>query len=389
MKILQVCQSFPPCFASGGVARVVYEISKELAYQGNCMTVYTTDGCAELTGNNKIPKDVDGIKVYYFKNLSKKLKSRFKITNPYYLFWIARKDIKNFDVIHVHEHRTILAVIIHHYSKKYGIPYVIQSHGSVGYYSKSLFKKLFDSLCGFNILSDANKAIALNETEFEEYSKMGVAPDKIEIIPNGVNLGDFSKLPQKGEFKRKFQIKDNEKIILYLGRLNKSKGIDILIKQFDKLKKNITNVKLVIVGPDDGYLSELKILTDELRLTDEILFTGPLYNSDKLEAYIDADVFVTPHFSGFPITFLESCACGTPIITTNYGDKLEWINKVGYVVDYNGQYELKDVMLNLLNNEKLIAKFGENGKIIVKEKFDWVLVTKIIEKTYISILKDN
>ncbi|KAF5053875.1 D-inositol-3-phosphate glycosyltransferase [anaerobic digester metagenome] len=382
MKILQVCQSFYPCLASGGVVRVVYEISKEFVNHGDHVTVYTTDGCDGLIGNNRISQDIYGIKVYYFKNMFKILKSRFKITNPYYMFWIARKDIKNFEVIHVHEHRTILAVIIHHYSKKYGIPYIIQAHGSIGYFSKSLFKKLFDRLWGFNILHDANKAIALNETEFEEYCKMGISPDKIAIIPNGINLDDFRKLPQKGEFKRKFHIRDNEKVILYLGRLNKSKGIDILIKQFNKITMDIKNVKLVIAGPDDGFLNDLEVLTDELDLTDEILFTGPLYTSDKLEAYIDADVFVTPHFSGFPITFLESCACGTPIVTTDKADKLEWIQDVGFIAN---DENIVQCIIKILFDDDLSHKFSENGKNLVQEKFNWHILSNKLEELYKNI----
>ena len=56
MKILQVCQSFYPCFASGGVAKVAYDISKELVSKGHEVTVYTTDGCTEVNANNKHPK---------------------------------------------------------------------------------------------------------------------------------------------------------------------------------------------------------------------------------------------------------------------------------------------------------------------------------------------
>jgi glycosyltransferase involved in cell wall biosynthesis len=387
MKILQVCQSFYPCFASGGVTRVVYEVSKELVSLGHEVTVYTTDGCAEVIANNKQSKNIEGVNVYYFKNLFKKLKSKFKITNPYYIPIIARTKIKKFDIIHIHEHRTILAVIVYHYAKKNNVPYIVQAHGSVmPFYQKTWLKKLFDNLWGNNILKNASKVIALTETELKQYKKMGVLEDKIEIIPNGINLSNYQNLPEKGEFKKKYGIDKDERIILYLGRIHKNKGIDLIIKAFPNLLKNYKNVKLVVVGPDGGFLKSLIKLTNTLNLEDKVLFTGPLYENEKDEVYIDANIFVTPNYSGFPLTFLESCIYGLPIITTNKGDELNWIdNNVGYVVGYN-EYELAQAMINILSDDDLKNKFGLNGNNLVRTKFNWQIISKYIEKIYIEVL---
>jgi glycosyltransferase involved in cell wall biosynthesis len=216
MNILQVSPSFYPCFDFGGVVRVVYEISKELESKGHNVTVYTTDGCTKrLKVEKNVLVQLDGIEVYYFRNLSNKLKTKLKIGTPYYLFRIIRKDIKNFDIIHIHEHRTILAVIVHYYAKKNNIPYIVQSHGSVmPYYQKTWFKKLFDKLWGKKILTDASKLIALTETESKQYEVMGGDGEKIEIIPNGIIYDVYENLPKKGEFRKKYNIKNDEKIIL-------------------------------------------------------------------------------------------------------------------------------------------------------------------------------
>ena len=141
-------------------------------------------------------------------------------------------------------------------------------------------------------------------------------------------------------------------------------------------------MRLVIVGPDDGFLSTLKRQIEDLEIGDRILFTGPLHESDKLGAYVDADVFVTPSFLGFPVTFLEACACGTPIITTNKGDKLDWIHdKVGYVVEYNKE-QLQDAMSEILSDEGLMRRFGEEGKRLVREKFSWDIIVTKVENIY-------
>ena len=390
MNILQVSHSFYPCLDAGGVVRVVYEISKELVAKGHNVTVYTTDGCTKrLNVEKNVGVSVDGIKVYYFRNLSNKLRIKLKIATPYHLFRVIKKEIKNFDVIHIHEHRTILAVVVHHYAKKYGVPYVVQAHGSVmPIFQKSLFKKVFDKIWGQKILNDASKVIALTKTESEQYQKMGVPEDKIEIVPNGINLSEYQNLPRKGQFKKKYGIKNSEKVILYLGRLHKTKGIDLLIKTFSEISKELDNVKLVIAGPDDGFLTYLKDLSTNLMLNNNLIFTGPIYKNEKRAAYVDADVFVTPSFSGFPMTFLESCACGTPIVTTSNGNNLSWINnEVGFVVGYDVNH-LNHAILDIVRNEELKFKFGKNGKDIVIKKFNWNKVSKTLENIYKTCMEN-
>ena len=202
MKILQVTQFFKPMWEAGGVVRVAYEISKHLGDQGHEVTVYTTGGIHSANIETNRPIDVDGIKVYYFENLRKYFPWKILPVVPYYLPFIARKQIKQFDVIHIHEHRSLLAVIVHRYAKKYGIPYVLQAHGSVlPFFAKQRFKKLFDSIVGCRILRDASKLIALNKTEANYYMKMGVDEDKIDIVPNGVKLSEYEILPEKGKFR--------------------------------------------------------------------------------------------------------------------------------------------------------------------------------------------
>jgi glycosyltransferase involved in cell wall biosynthesis len=121
-------------------------------------------------------------------------------------------------------------------------------------------------------------------------------------------------------------------------------------------------------------------------LEGKVLFTGPLYEKEKIEAYIDADIFVTPSYLGFPLTFLESCKYGVPIITTDNGDVLDWIdNNVGYVVKYNID-DLARGILKVLYNDELKNKFGLNGKNIVRTKFNWKNITKDFEKVYLETI---
>jgi glycosyltransferase involved in cell wall biosynthesis len=95
----------------------------------------------------------------------------------------------------------------------------LQVHGSlprIG--AKQQLKWIYDVLFGYRLLRDASKVIALTRVEAEQYRRMGVPEEKIAIIPNGIDLSEYAELPPKGVFKKKFNIPEDRKIILYLGQ---------------------------------------------------------------------------------------------------------------------------------------------------------------------------
>ena len=389
LRILQVTNSFKPSWEGGGVTKVAYGISKWLAEQSHHVTVYTTNRTLrELNIETNRPIDLEGMKVYYFANLRKYFSSKIPPI-PYYLPLIARKEVKQFDIIHIHEHRTLLAEIIHHYAKKYNIPYVLQAHGSLTtFFQRRWLKRTFDAIWGYGILQDASKVIAIAKTEAEQYKSMGVSEDKIEIVPNGIDLSEFDNLPERGEFRRKYGLDSKQKIILYLGRIDKTKGLDLLVKAFTELSKPLNEAKLVIVGPDSGYLPPLKKLIADLEISDKVLFTGPLYGQEKLKAYVDADVYVLPSFYEiFGITVLEACACGTPVIVTDRCGIADAINsQAGLAVPYH-KGQLQHALLYMLGDDKIRLQFGEKGKLLVREKFNWEKIAEQVEGIYSDILQ--
>ncbi|KKG17794.1 hypothetical protein EO98_11700 [Methanosarcina sp. 2.H.T.1A.6] len=394
MKILQVIASFPPAFAYGGPAGVVYEISKELVKRGHEVTVYTTD---VLDQNSRYkfennPMWLDGIEVYHFKNISYSLVANFHMTCAFGIALELRNNIKKFDVIHCHEYRAIEAIFTNYYAKKYNIPFILQPRGTMPTLKKSRQKKIFDTFFGHNIIKNSNKIIASSKTESDQYSS--VCPEinegKIIHIPNGINLDIYQNLPKKGSFRNKYSISENDKVILFLSRLHERKGADILIESFSDLQKEIENVKLVIAGPDDGFLNELKSIVRTLEIEKDVIFTGPLYETNKLEAYVDADVFVLPskdRYESFGNVVLEAFACRTPVIVTSVCGVTEWIENVGYTVDCDIS-QIKDAMFQILTDEMLNKKLRTNGNSLVTNKFSWDSITTKIEETYF-LSKDN
>lgn len=389
MKILQVTSTFYPAWAYGGIARIVYELSRGLVAKGHEVTVYTTDVYdrkRRLNIGKDNPVDIEGIKTYYFKNISNKLAYDYRFFLTPKIISVAKKEISSFDVIHLQEYYAFQNVIIHHYARKYNIPYILNAHASfcpAHRRQKSKAKNVFTRLFGKRILSDLSKAIALTPEEKNQFLMVGIDKDKIKIIPNGIHLSEFASLPHKGAFKEKYSIPKNTKIILFLGRLHKIKGLDLLVRSFYRLAKSMSDIKLVIVGPDEGHLSVINRLVKKLGLEKKVLFTGGVYQKEKFSAYVDADVFVLSSYSeGFSITVLEACASGTPVVITDYCNIPEVADyKTGFVVKCD-ENEIGKALYEILSNNELRKKFSENGKIMVKEKFTWDKIIGQVEEVY-------
>ncbi|MDV2481658.1 glycosyltransferase [Methanoculleus sp. Wushi-C6] len=385
MKILQVTPFFKPLWESGGVARVAYDISHALHENGHAVTVYTTN---RSIYPNDLPTnrltEVDGMGVYYFENLRKYAPT--VVTPPvvpYRMPAVARKEMKQFDLIHIHDHRTLLTVTASHYARRYGIPYVLQAHGALPQDTGSTrMKRLFDLLWSEKVILGAAGVIALNETEAERYRALGVDEEKIAIVPNGIDLAEYPDLPARGAFRAAWEIDPAAKVVLYLGRLDPTKGIDLLIRSFKEVARKFDDAVLMLVGGDMGYNDEFRRRVSELGLEDRVIFTGFVSKEDKMAAYTDADVFVTPSFTGFPVTFLEACLCGTPIVTTGKGDLLGWVdNTVGFTADYTPE-ALAGAIGRLLADDALRAEFGRQAKELVRTKYNWQAIVHDIETFY-------
>jgi len=387
MKILQVVPYFPPAYAFGGPVKVSFQVSKELVQRGHEVVVYTSDA-KDLVSRLSVEQVsyVDGIKVNYFRNI---WVPKLKLFLTPGLVSKVKEEVRQFDVIHLHEFRTFQNIIIHYYAMRYGVPYVLQAHGSLPRFTYLKWLKwIYDKFFGYRLLRDASKVIALNKVEAEQYQSMDVQDERIAIVPNGIDLTEYSDLPPKKSFKERYNIPLESKLILYLGRIHQSKRIDLLINSFFLVlaRFKCSSIILVLMGPDDGYMDEAKSLAESLGIINSILFTGFVSAEDKRKALVDADIFVTPSFSGFPMTFLEACATGTPIITTTLGDKLGWINgKVGYVTSPT-YYNMAEAIHAIVSNDELRGNFSRNCIKIVESNFSLEKVIDRLEHIYKKVI---
>jgi glycosyltransferase involved in cell wall biosynthesis len=407
MKVLQVISSFPPAYSYGGPLNMAYRVSKELVKRGHEVSVFTTDvfdGNSRLTFQDN-PMWMDGIQVYHFRNVSNYFAHKNLTFAPRIAFALS-KYIECFDVVHIREYFSYQAALAHHYAVKRGVPYVLQAHGSLPrinaqhshrriMQSNNRLKKIFDIFVGHSLINDASAIIATSRIESNQFQDVfaDFPIDRVVHLPNCVDLEDYEGLPEKGRFRRKYDIDERAKIVLFLSRIHERKGADLLLASFSRLKRMVDfPVTLVVAGPDEGYLQNLKSLAKRLGIKNDVLFPGLLQGREKLEAYVDADVFVLPakdRYESFGNVVLEALACGTPVIVTNNCGVSEWIGQdVGYVINYD-EKALSDALNEVLRDGDLGKTLGNIGNELIKNEFDWHKGILRLEELYEAVISKN
>ena len=279
MRILLVTPAYYPS-SFGGVKNSVTTLSRELVELGHEVCVYTSNAYnfrknMEFEGEHV----VEGVRVIYFKNYFPK---RYWHT-PGVIRQIM-KDRKSFDIVHLNNNFSYMNCIVYWMIKAYKTPIVFAAHGSLrARFRNRLIKGIYNRIITRNILKYAAKLIAVNEEEGDQYLKMGASREKIEIIPIGINLRNFNPVQRSAKFRKKYNISENEKIILFLGRIHFIKGIEYVIGAVGKLINSGYLVKFLVIGPDFGYLEKLKKVVARFNLGKQVLFIGALYGKEKVE----------------------------------------------------------------------------------------------------------
>jgi glycosyltransferase involved in cell wall biosynthesis len=389
MRILQVISTFYPALSFGGPTKSAYELSKELAKRKNEVEVFTTNAYSQTLNFKPKTKEqmLNGFKVTYFNN-------SFRYKNIFLSIEMLnsiRNKVRKFDIVHTHFGRQACDIAVSHYSDKFGIPYIVQARGDIPrIMSMKQIKWIYDFSIGYKILKHASKAIALSEVEATQYMEVGVPREKIVIIPNGINLSEYFNLPSEGYFKNKFSISSDERLILFVGRIHKIKGLEFLIRAFSKVANEYEDVTLAIVGPDDGYLSISKNLVKQFNIEKKVLFTGALFGQDKIAAYIDSDFLVCPSiFEIFGNVVLESYACSRPVIASNVGGLQEIVynGETGLLVNPGDIINLYSSMVCLLENCRYRRRLGLQARKVVEDRFSIVKGVDKLEAIYCDILK--
>ncbi len=300
MRILQVSPKYFPFI--GGVEEHVRNISERLAREHE-VTVFATDA----TG--KLPKEeeINGVLVRRFRC--------FSPGDAYHLspgMWNELRK-SEFDIVHGHSYHT-LPLYFSKYAKraKYVITPHYERYGGTRF--RSLLLKLYKPL-GQKIFQDADSIIAVSSYEkgllLQDFS---IDEDKISLIPNGVNLAEFGGLEG---------VARKSKTILYVGRLEKYKGVQYLIRVLPLLGEDFC---LEIVG-QGTYKTKLVEQIDKLGIESRVRFYQDLSRRELVKMLAEAGVFVLlSRYECFSIVVAEALAARTPCIVANTSALKDWID---------------------------------------------------------------
>ena len=383
MKILMLTWEYPPRIV-GGIARVVHDLSHKLVKEGNDVTVVTyKEGDVPEFENDK------GVKVYRVEN--------YMIHPNNFTDWIMQLNFNltakasqiiaeqgKFDCIHAHD--WLVAYSAKTLKDAFKIPIVSTIHAT----ESGRNSGIHDDVQRY--INDTEWLLTYESTEVivnSNYMKcelqrlFGLPFEKINVIPNGINLNNFSGIDRDYDFRRKYAM-DNEKIILYIGRLVYEKGVQHLISAMPKIINGYNDTKLII-GGRGGMYDELREQARCLGIENKVYFTGYLSSKDVQKMYKCADVAVFPStYEPFGIVALEAMLAGVPTVVSDIGGLNEIVDHgVNGMKSYAGNANsIADSVLTLLYNHQLCDNITKNAKNKVKQEFNWNKISKDTYFTY-------
>ncbi|NLC87327.1 MAG: glycosyltransferase family 4 protein [Clostridiaceae bacterium] len=385
MKILMLTWEYPPRIV-GGIARVVHDLSKRMIKDGHDVTVVTyRDGDTPYFENDK------GVKVYRVDN--------YNIRPNNFIEWIMQLNFNmvekaseiinkegNFDVIHAHD--WLVANSAKTLKHAYNIPIVATIHATESGRNSGIHDETQ------RYINDTEWMLTYEATEVIVNSNFmkghiqglfGLPFDKINVVPNGINLTNFNGIERDYEFRRQYAL-DNEKIILYVGRLVYEKGIQHLISSMPKILNGYNDAKLIIAGKG-GMIDELKAQVKAMNIENKVYFTGYLNSKQVQKMYKCADIAVFPStYEPFGIVALEAMLAGVPTVVSDVGGLNEIVDHgITGMKSYAGNSNsIADSILSLLYDHQLANTVSKNAKAKVKELYNW---NKIAQDTHFTYQK--
>lgn len=374
MKILQTPVRFYPFI--GGVENYVYYLSRELVKSGNQVKVVCANE-PDIESNITL----EGIEVERLPYMGKIANTNITTGLP----GVLSND--DFDIIHTHIPTPWSADWSALYSSVKDKPLVVTYHNDIiGSGFANIIARVYNLFGLKFVLKTAARIIITQPNYLQSSSYLTKYKDKIEVIPNGVDVEKFQP--------KKASDNDDGSIIFFLSVLDefhKYKGLDYLLEALRIIKNKIPEVKL-IVGGKGVLLDYYQEMAASLGLKENVEFVGFIPDEEIADYYSHANVFVLPSISslqeGFGIVALESLACETPVVTTDIVGVAQDLKKVeaGIVTPPRDIKKLANAVTQILCDPEMQKEMGHRGRMLVVEKYTWKGVATSMEKVYKEIL---
>ena len=286
--------------------------------------------------------------------------------------------------VHIHglwEQSTLSAS---HAAQRCGVPYIVSAHGMLESWAlrqKAIKKEVYAALFERKILDRAACLHALTPAEADDYRRFGcTAP--IATIPNGVTVPNHVT---PDLFLGQHPGLIGKRIILFLSRIHKKKGVELLVESWRDVVRRFPDARLVLAGPDfDGTRSLLECKIAELGLGSTILLPGMLREELKWSALAAAEGYVLPSFSeGLSVSVLEAMGVGLPVIISHPCNLPEVETLSAGCVITADVASLRAALLRLLGRSpEANASIGKRGRTYVMHHFNWASIASDMTDLY-------
>jgi glycosyltransferase involved in cell wall biosynthesis len=364
LKILQIY--YEPLLS--GQTTHVQSLSKELILRGNDVTVVLPDILREVE-NEYIEA---GVKVVSLpmRKLVWPMKSILALLN------LLREE--NYEIVHVHSQEAgIIARFLAWLGRAQKIFYTPQTIDI----RQTKWRKLYILL--ERILTQiTNQIFSVNEIDAKRMINWGIPEGKVSVVPNGIQLSQFSNLEPREDICRQLGINPAFPVVMQIGRINPQKDPMMFVKGASHVLSCNPDAQLIWIGEGPLFM-KVKAEIETLRLQDNILLLGRIDHAYR--CFPAADIVTsTSIWEGLPYSLLEGMACSKPVVSTAVNGCSEAVinGKTGYLVETGNALEWAKCILQLIAEPKLANLMGIAGRHLVEEKYTLSRMTSQIEHAY-------
>jgi glycosyltransferase involved in cell wall biosynthesis len=399
MRILNVTETYAPFLEFGGPPVKVRALAQGLARRGHAVNVLSADWGLEKRLRHHSEPDLQALgwdrSPFGWRHAEAGVQSIYLPSWFRYraLSWnpavkrYCRARLQNFDLVHIFGIYDLLGPPVAATARARNMPYVIEPIGMFLPIVRNVWlKRMYHYFIGQRLFAGASAVIATSDLEVHELAAAGVAPQKIVLRRNGVESP--ASWPPRGKFRAAFDIPDQARLILFLGRLSLKKSPELLLQAFGNLPERIGEhtLMLAFAGPDENSMQQhLAVTASRLGISARVKFSGPLYGDDKWAAYRDADVFVLPSLNeNFGNTAAEAVAAATPVVVTEQCGIAPLLKDVAGLVVAHDETSVANALERLLRDPQLHAKFV-SGCAELTSRLSWQEPVTQMESLYATL----
>ena len=371
----------------GGISKIVVDFVQEISKFGIQVDIITTN--ADPFHKLNVPLNTwilkENYRIQYFPCWN-----RNDLIISYSMIKWLFFHVLDYDIIHSNTVFSPLISISNWICKLRQIPYIITPHGMLEPWSlsyKAWKKRLYFTLLEKPSFQTCRTIQVNSSSEANSIKSLGIK-SPIVIVPNGIHRQEFENLPDPDLFYQQFPHTRNKTLILFLGRIDPKKGLDLLAPAFNKVYNQFPQTHLIVAGPDTiGFLPTAKSYFTQAGCLEAVTFTGMLKGELKLSVLAAANIYIAPSYSeGFSMSVLEGMATGLPcVITTGCNFPEAGMANAAKIVDINAD-DIADALIQLLQNADEAKKMGDRARQFILDNYTWDRIALKMVSVYEDII---